>query len=213
MVPGVEARDLTPAEAQARAEQCYEIEQRIKDAMHTGRTAIWMLAEALYDFDEERGWSALGYESLSHWLADPDIAMTRTTYYRMIGQWRALVIEHQIDRERLEELDVSKVEIVLPAVRAGKKTLEEALDDATTMGRRDLREEYFGPDRNREPESEVVPPSNGDQPVGRLAQLEAAIARADEALELPQRLGGSRQAVRQALVHLLSVLRHGRVDT
>jgi hypothetical protein len=139
-----QARDLTDQEQAARAEACYGIEQRIKQSIRTGREATWQLAQALYEFDEESGWLALGYEDLTHWLAEPDIGMKRSHYYRFITTWRELVVRRQVTAEQLMSLDVSKVDIVLPALKRGDVKLNKALDDAEQLGQRDLRDIYIG---------------------------------------------------------------------
>lgn len=140
MVP---ARDLTPEEAEERAEKCYALEEKVKTNLRVGRESLWEVAQALYEFDESNGWSALGYDKLNDWLAQPDIGISRSHYFRLVSVYHEMVVLRQVDAERLKEIEPQKIQIVLPAVKSGKVQLEEALDDAEALGRRDLRERYF----------------------------------------------------------------------
>jgi hypothetical protein len=106
---------------------------------------LWDAARALHAFDAEAGWSALGYESVRHYCADPEIGISRSTYHRMIRAYEQTVVRRQIDFDRIKQLDRSKVDIVLSKVTTGEKAIDEALDDAETLGLQDLRELYWGP--------------------------------------------------------------------
>lgn len=137
------ARDLTVQEQEQRAEVCAKLEARVKRAIRAGREALWEAAEALYEFDTESGWGPLGYEKLGDWLADPDVSMTSATYYRLVGVWRKLHVQRKLPADRLKELELSKVAIVLPSIEKGTVLTQDALDDAQALGARDLRTKYI----------------------------------------------------------------------
>jgi hypothetical protein len=159
MVGGAAAKELSPQDAEARAQAMFEVEQRIKDAFAQGRAAMWDAAKAMHEFDQENGWTALGYEKLGDWLADPGIQMTRATYYRWVGTYRKL-LQRKVDESELRELDVSKVDIVLGAVEAGRVELDDALADVKELGARDLRDRYI----QRPDPAKAVPPVEDDDP-------------------------------------------------
>lgn len=142
MVQQPPARELTPEEAKQRAELCYELDQQVKNGLRAGRTAAWQVAQAVYQFDSESGWTALGYEKLADWLADPEVSMTYRTFRRYSDVWREVVVLRQTPVPTLAEVDVTKVDLVLPAVKDGRAKLEDALNDVRMMGARDLRETY-----------------------------------------------------------------------
>lgn len=148
------ARSLTPEEFDQQVKAAHRVEQRIKTGLRAGVEALWEVAAGLYEFDEMAGWSALGYESLAHWLADPEVSMRKRTFYRLTGAYRETVVLREIPYEAVKHVDVSKLDVVLPAVKAGRKPMDEALSDAQEMGYRDLRQEYQG-----EPEPEPEPPA------------------------------------------------------
>lgn len=138
--------------AAAEAEEAFAVETQIKAAMRDGRDALWRLMEALYAFDEKRGYLALGHENLSAWLADPEVSMTRTTYYRFVKTWGKLHVERKIDSERLRQLDASKASLVVDVIVAGKAPVDEVLSDVEELGARDLREKYLPPAKPKQVE-------------------------------------------------------------
>ena len=138
-------QDQESQQAVAEAEEAYAVETQVKAAMAEGREALWRLAEALYAFDEMRGWLKLGHDNLSSWLADSDVTLTRGTYYRLVKTWRKLVVERHIDAGRVRLLDQSKVAIVVDQIADGKATVDDALADVEALGAQDLREKYYGP--------------------------------------------------------------------
>jgi hypothetical protein len=134
----------TPAQiVEQEADEARAVHTQIVAALRDGRAAGWRLAEALYEFDELRGWSALGYESLNEYLADPEITIRRSTYFELVGTYKAFAVERKIEFERLETIDMSKAAIAARALNAVKaSSVEDALADAETLGARDLREKY-----------------------------------------------------------------------
>jgi hypothetical protein len=141
-ITGPQARSLSPDEAEARAERCFEIDQRIKAGIRAGRAAMWEVAAGLVEFDDENGWTALGHENLGEWLADPEVGMSRSTFFRTVQSYRELT-RRGIGQADLPELEPTKVQIVLPRVKAGSVKLADALADVRALGQKDLREKYL----------------------------------------------------------------------
>ena len=156
-----EARELSPEEREERAAKAFEIEARIKKNIADSRHDLWDLARNLYEFDEESGWSSLGYETQAEWLAQPEIGLSRRQFFRMTRMWRELVVYREIPVTRLAELDHSKIGIVMPAIenagKGNKLKIENVLDDVETLGARDLRERYV-----QAPKPPAKSSSNGD---------------------------------------------------
>lgn len=140
--PVPQHRELTREEADALAASAYAHEQRIKDTLHAVNRSTWELAEALYQFHEAGLWRPLGYDTLEEFLAQPDIGMKRTLFFRMTRVWRDLVVTRRVPPGELADVDISKADVVRPAIMAGNVEPEQALSDAATLGRRDLTEKY-----------------------------------------------------------------------
>jgi hypothetical protein len=150
-----QARELSADEAEARGELCFQLDQQIKQGIAKGREAMWEVAKAAHEFDEQSGWTALGYDQVGEWLADPEVSMSRRTFFRLVSTYRELVVLRKIKPAQLKELDTSKVDIVLPAVKSGRATLTDALEDVKGLGASDLREKYI---KRPDPAAGATPP-------------------------------------------------------
>ena len=108
-----------------------------------GIRRVWIhLAADLHEVHDNRAWEVLGHDSFEAWLADPEIDLNPRHVYRMIQVYRELVIDRRVPPGALEGAEVTKVAVVLPAIRAGTVTPEEALSDAATLSRSDLHDGY-----------------------------------------------------------------------
>ena len=151
------------------AKAAHDAEDRVKEALRDGKAALWKLSEALYDFDASKGWAALGYENLSQWLADPEIDMTRGTYYRWVNTWRKLAVEKGMKREQLEQVSASKAALIADDVVEGHVRPATALKDVQNLTAAQLRVKYEKPARGRPP----APARSADRVRKDLALTEA----------------------------------------
>lgn len=145
-VPASRARTLTEEEADAIRGEAFAREQQIKKAMVEGNQAWWDLAAGLTDLHEKGLWRWLGYDTLDAFLAQPDLGVSRSQFFRMTKLYRDLVIMREIPQKKLESLEPSKVREVAPAITSGEVEVSKALSDAESLAYRDLRAEYR-PDR------------------------------------------------------------------
>jgi hypothetical protein len=135
------ARPATDAEALERGEAMFALDQEVRRGIAEGRKAMWATARALEKMDLVAGWSALGYDSLNEYLAE--LGISARTFRRSVRAVRELD-RRKVSPARFDELDVTKVDLVLGAVTEGQVKMKEALDDAEALGWRDLREKYLG---------------------------------------------------------------------
>lgn len=152
----VQARELTTAERAEWADQAQAVQTRVFQSMGDTRAALWALGEALWEFNEISGWGGLGYSTQAEWLAQPEVNMTGTDFYRLVRRHRELIVERSLDVEMLRELDPSKIDIVMPTVEEGKVSYEQIFSDVKTLGARDLKDKYIGPRAQRN-----TPPHDG----------------------------------------------------
>lgn len=136
------ARELSKAEADELRRQAFDLERKIKARVQATHAAWWSLAEALYEFHELLGWMLLGYETLGEFLAQPEIGMSRRSFFRAVEMWRDLHIVRRVPARALSELEPSKVREVKPAIMRGHVKPEDALADAKELGYRDVVEKY-----------------------------------------------------------------------
>lgn len=131
-----------PLAAQAAA--AWEVEQRIKGFVRAIRTTWIRLAEDLYRFHELDMWRDLGYSSFDAWTAGPEIDLSRRQVYNLIMAWREFVVVRGVLPGQLEDVAISKVPEVMPALRRGQVDVAGALADCRTLAREDLRQRYAG---------------------------------------------------------------------
>jgi len=136
------------------ASPALEVEARIKEALAEGKSALWKASEAMWEFEQIQGWASLGYTSLNKWLEDPEIDMTRGTYYRLVRTWQKLAIEKGIERPQLEQVSMSKAALVADEVASGKVRPATALKDVQQLTAEQLREKYDKPKRGRPAKTE-----------------------------------------------------------
>jgi hypothetical protein len=138
------AVELTEEEHDVLVQQAHAHQEQLTLGLRKGREAAWQVAEAVSLFYEERGWELLGYDSLPEWLAQPEISMPKTTFYRYRDIWNTMKAR-QVDASTLARLDQSKMAIVLPALRKGRVSTQDAIADVEALAASDLREKYVQP--------------------------------------------------------------------
>lgn len=122
--------------------KAFDVQAQVVAQVARQRGSWVALAERLYEFHAGEGWLALDPDSTFHsWLGMPEISLSRTSAHAMIGAWLELFVKRNVDPTRLATLDISKVAVVLPAIRDGHD-LGETLADCEQLSRSDLRALY-----------------------------------------------------------------------
>lgn len=129
-------------ELEEQARVAHELHARVVGRVRAIRREWIYLAAELHEFFRIEGWRALGHASKEAYLASPELGISRTQAYRLVEGYRELVIERQVEVDRLARLDSSTVWEVLPAIRRGQVEPDKALADCEVLGQMDLREEY-----------------------------------------------------------------------
>jgi hypothetical protein len=127
---------------QLAAKAAFVHEQRIKSTVRTIRAGWVRLAEDLYAFQHEEMWRDLGYDSFEGWLADPDVDIERRWAFQLIANWRETAVLRGADPKRLATIAPARLQEILPAVRRNLVSMEDAMEDAATLSRYDLRARY-----------------------------------------------------------------------
>jgi hypothetical protein len=181
-----------------------DAEARVKEALRDGKAALWKLSEALYDFDSSKGWAALGYENLTQWLNDPEIDMTRGTYYRWVNTWRKWVVERGVAPEQLEQISASKAALVADDIVAGHVRPATAIKDVQNLSAAQLREKYEKPRRGRPPAQQTLDADHKASPTTALkAAMELPWDFIEGALKTGGRLDLKEARLREALKALV----------
>lgn len=133
---------LDDAAQEIMGKLAFDVETRIKDSIHAMRVGWVTLARDLYEFYIGQMWTALGHDTMEEWMASPDIDLSRRWVYDLIAMYREYVINRQVDAAQLGEIEPTKLQMLLPAVRRQQIPLKAALADAKVLSRNDLRERY-----------------------------------------------------------------------
>ena len=178
-----EARELTPQEAQERAELCAVLDQQVRDAVRDVRRAWWLLAKALFEFREAHAWSTLGYDTVDDYLHDPAVDVSKSTFYALTRAYEQFA-RRGVESSRLDSLDWAKVHEVVPALVAARVTVDEALADAGSLSLRELRVKY-GDQRAESPRGDKPPKLLIDKdtllgPDGKPVLVDGRTVRADQ---------------------------------
>ncbi len=134
------AKRKTPEER--AAEKAFAVEEKIKKGTGAIKQVWIALAGHLHEFYKGQMWTALGHDKFESWLGSPDIGLRRSQTYQLIEVYEELVVKRDVSQEQLGELEMSKLAVVLPALRKGDVELEEVLSDCEELSRSALREKY-----------------------------------------------------------------------
>lgn len=110
--------------------------------LHHANRGFALVAQACWKLRQDEGWTALGYNSVSAYLADPEVSMSRSTFYGFADIWDQYIERGGQDEKLLAH--PSKLEVPIPALKAGDVDAEEAIHDVQVLGLRDLRIKYRG---------------------------------------------------------------------
>jgi hypothetical protein len=129
---------VTPVESAARAHA------KVIEGLRGVRISLTLLAEGCHDLHATEGWRELGFETLAEYLAAPEITVSRSEFYALADIWSTYVLAGGVEPLALQGAARSKLEVPLPALSAGVVSAEQAVADASSMTRKDLRSHYAG---------------------------------------------------------------------
>lgn len=132
------------ANDQAVVERAHELEKKVLGHVTEIRSSWTDMAGDLFTFHQDRCWEVLGVPTFEEWLGQPECDLGRRQAFSLIEVWRELVIERKVHPDALKRAAITKIRGVLPAIKAGDVTVEEALADCEVLSRSDLLEKYSG---------------------------------------------------------------------
>jgi hypothetical protein len=137
---------------QALAAQAHEVQRQIIGLRREAQLIGIKLATLLYAAEEERAWELLGHESMRAWLDSPEIDISYSHAKGLTKAYREIVVERQIEPTQLDGVDLRKLQMAMKSVRDGEVSMDDAISDAQSLGREDMRIKYGGdPNRGIDP--------------------------------------------------------------
>lgn len=128
--------------------------EMLMTGLHHANRGLALVSDACWRLRQGEGWVALGYDTVSGYLASPEVSLSRAQFYAHADIWQVYVVDGGCDERRL--CAPSKLEVPLAAIKAGTVTADEAIADCEALGLRDLRAKYRGEDDE--------PSGGGDDP-------------------------------------------------
>lgn len=124
--------------------RAYHHHEQLLTGLATTRRGLADIAEACYQIQQGKLWTALGYDRLADYLSDPDITLTRREFFRAAAIHEAYVVEAGVDPDVLELAPASKFEVAIPGILDPMRPNDEVISHVVNNGIRDLRIEYRG---------------------------------------------------------------------
>lgn len=150
-----EIAQVQPSTIEAeRGSRAFELERQIVDGCRAIRGAWFQLASLLYEMNAGQHYQLLGHETFKSWLGTPEVSLSPTHAYALIGIYAEFVIEGGFGPDDLGAIEATKLATALPAIRRGEIDLSEAIDDATQLSRSDMTEKYRDPSAPLDAETE-----------------------------------------------------------
>lgn len=131
-----------PTPEERAAKKAFAVEAKIKKGTGAIKQVWIALAGHLHEFYTGQMWTALGHDKFESWLGAPEIGLKRSQTYQLIEVYEELVVKRDVSQDELAELEMSKLAVVLPALRKGEVELEDVLADCEELSRSALREKY-----------------------------------------------------------------------
>lgn len=160
---GSDTSELAPrTEDRELVDRAHAYERAIDAECRAVRTAGIRIGELLYQAFEERAWELVGYEEglagKKAWLAEPPRKLSYSHACNLAKVYGDVVVKRGIAPERLDGVDLRELQMALPAIADGKGSIEDAIEDAKELGRRDFEEKWKGdPDAALEPPKTQCP--------------------------------------------------------
>lgn len=133
-----------PTHEELEGKEAFQEEQAIRQTIQRMRHEWVVLAGQLYHFHQHERWKDLGIPTFMEWLQGPEIDLEWRTVYTLLQVYKEFIERRHLPIERLGPIPVSKLHVVVSAVAKNRLSVDEALADAESLSRTDLREKYQG---------------------------------------------------------------------
>ena len=131
--------------------------ERLIEGLRGTRLAMTYVAQACWEIRRDSSWEALGYRTLAEFLADPQVSISKSSFFRFCSIWQTYHLDGGVEPEQLSAAGPQKLAIPLRALAAGEVEVEEVMDDVEALGIKDLKAKYADK-REEEGESPTVGP-------------------------------------------------------
>lgn len=153
-----EAGSLTLAGEVVSPDDAHRQYERLIEGLKGTRLAMTYVAQACWEIRRDSSWEALGYRTLAEFLADPQVSISKSSFFRFCSIWQTYHLDAGVEPEQLSAAGPQKLAIPLRALAAGEVEVEEVMDDVEALGIKDLKAKYSEKSEGTEGESPTVGP-------------------------------------------------------
>jgi len=139
----------------------YKVDVQLKEIKRVVNSNFLMIAEKLKSIKDNKYYKVLGYDTFESYIAQPELAFSRSSVYRLIQIYKKFVLENNVAPERLSEIEWTKLAVVTPHVN--KDNMENLLHDAKELSRSDLKQKIKDPVRLKVERKYITCPKCGYQ--------------------------------------------------
>lgn len=132
--------ELLDVEGKARI--AHEAHALVLEGQQLARRGLATAAAGCHALHASEGWRALGFETLSEYLAQPEVEFSRSEFYRLCAIHQAYVLDGGLAPDVIAGASPTKLELPIPAIEQGVVSAGQAAADAESMTRNDLRVHY-----------------------------------------------------------------------
>lgn len=168
-----EIAQTQPSTIVERGERAQVLERQVVAGCRAIRGAWMQLAALLHEMNAGQHYQLLGYDTFKSWLGSPEVSLSPSHAYALIGIHAEFVIEGGLGAEDIGSIEATKLAETLPALRSGVIDMQTAIDDAAALSKSDLREKYRDGDLSgrldAERERPICPHCKRRMPAGKVA--------------------------------------------
>jgi hypothetical protein len=111
--------------------------EKIKSLKHDAERTFLELGQELYEFVQCRDFKALGMDTFEEWIAQPDVNISRTLAYRLMGIYETFVLQYEVPLAGLLEAGTTKLDKIRPQV-VDKMSALKWVNTASALSKSDL---------------------------------------------------------------------------
>ena len=130
-----ETKQITPQYA-------YSIDVDLKDIKKNLNYSFMAIGYYLHEIKDKKLYELLDYESFNSYISQPELAIKRSTAYKLIGIYEKFSLEHKVSHDRLLGIDYAKLDMI--RTKVDDENIDELLGKAESLSRSDLKAEIDG---------------------------------------------------------------------
>src|SRR3990167_4934968 len=115
--------------------------QKILSIARSLNSGAILLGKELYELQENKEYSALGYDTFEAYLGMPELSFKRKTAYVLMAIYRTFVLQLGYEPDRVSEAEWSKLSLIMPILNVQPNAHKDWFNKALALSVSDLKVE------------------------------------------------------------------------